>query len=120
MAHRGKKYQEVSKLVDRERSTLLDEAAESSPGRPTVASTRRPRPPCALGWTRVTPTRWSAAQWFCRMAPARRFRVIASLAQGEKAQEALKAGADEVGGVTWSRRSRQAGSTSTSRSRRRT
>ena len=43
------------------------------------------------------PTRWCAARSSCRTASARSCASIV-FAQGEKAQEALRGGADEVGG----------------------
>ena len=64
--------------------------------RATSASTRRSRRTSTWAWTRATPTRWSAARSSCPTAPARVVRV-AVFAQGDKAQEALRAGADEVG-----------------------
>jgi len=49
----------------------------------------------------------------------KKIRVLV-FAQGEKAQEALRSGADEVGGEDLASASRPAGSSSTSPSRRRT
>ena len=79
------------------RSTSRSRRSSSSSRPPSSPSTRRSRPTCGSGSTRATPTRWSAARSSSRTAPARVVRV-AVFAQGEKAQEALRAGADEVGG----------------------
>ena len=97
MPKHGKKYVEAAKLVEPERRYEIGEAASCCRSCRSASSTARSSCTCASGSTRATPTSWCAARSSCRTAPGSTARVIV-FAQGEKAQEALRAGADDVGG----------------------
>jgi large subunit ribosomal protein L1 len=96
MAH-GKKYLEAAKLVDRERLYLPLEAAELVKETSVVAFDSSIEVHMRLG---VDPRHADQMVRGTVVLPHGTGKVVrvAVFAQGEKAQEALKAGADEVGG----------------------
>ncbi len=96
MARRGKKYQEVSKLVDREQIYSPDEAAELARQTTTVSFDATIEAHLRLG---VDPRHADQMVRGTVVLPHGTGKVVrvAVFAQGEKAQEALRAGADEVG-----------------------
>jgi large subunit ribosomal protein L1 len=97
MAHRGKKYQDAAKLVDRERLYPPDEAADLAKQTTTVNFDATIEAHLRLG---VDPRHADQMVRGTVVLPHGTGKVtrVAVFAQGEKAQEALKAGADEVGG----------------------
>jgi large subunit ribosomal protein L1 len=96
MAH-GKKYQDAAKLVDRERLYTPAEAAELAKQTTTVNFDATIEAHIRLG---VDPRHADQMVRGTVVLPHGTGNVVrvAVFAQGEKAQEALKAGADEVGG----------------------
>src|SRR5688500_3731852 len=96
MPKHGKKYQEVSKLVDREQVYTPDEAAELAKQTTTVAFDATTEAHVRLG---VDPRHADQMVRGTVVLPHGTGKVVrvAVFAQGEKAQEALRAGADEVG-----------------------
>ena len=96
MAHHGKKYIEAAKLVDRERLYPPDEAAELVKQTTTVAFNATIEAHLRLG---VDPRHADQMVRGTVVLPNGTGNVVrvAVFAQGEKAQEALRAGADEVG-----------------------
>ena len=96
MARRGKKYQEVSKLVDREQIYSPEEAAELARQTTTVSFDATIEAHLRLG---VDPRHADQMVRGTVVLPHGTGKVVrvAVFAQGEKAQEALRAGADEVG-----------------------
>ena len=96
MAH-GKKYLEALKLVDRERLYPPDEAAQLVKDTTTVAFDASLEAHLRLG---VDPRHADQMVRGTVVLPHGTGKVVrvAVFAQGEKAQEALRAGADEVGG----------------------
>ena len=97
MARHGKKYLEAAKLVDRERLYLPLEAAELVKETTTVAFDASVEVHLRLG---VDPRHADQMVRGTVVLPHGTGNVVrvAVFAQGEKAQEALRAGADEVGG----------------------
>jgi large subunit ribosomal protein L1 len=97
MARHGKKYLEALKLVDRERLYPLQEAAELVLQTSTVAFDASIEAHLRLG---VDPRHADQMVRGTVVLPNGTGQVVrvAVFAQGDKAQEALKAGADEVGG----------------------
>ena len=97
MADRGKKYQDASKLVDREHLYPPDEAADLVKQTTTVNFDATIEAHLRLG---VDPRHADQMVRGTVVLPHGSGKVVrvAVFAQGEKAQEALKAGADEVGG----------------------
>jgi large subunit ribosomal protein L1 len=95
MAH-GKKYLEASKLVDRDRLYPPDEAAELVRTTTTVSFDATVEAHVRLG---VDPRHADQMVRGTVVLPNGTGKVVrvAVFAQGEKAQEALRAGADEVG-----------------------
>src|SRR5262245_32031645 len=96
MGH-GKKYQDALKLVDREKTYSPDEAAELAKQTTTVKFDATIEAHLRLG---VDPRHADQMVRGTVVLPHGTGKVVrvAVFAQGEKAQEALKAGADEVGG----------------------
>jgi large subunit ribosomal protein L1 len=96
MAH-GKKYQDAFKLVDRERLYGPEEAAELAKQTTTVNFDATIEAHLRLG---VDPRHADQMVRGTVVLPHGTGKTVrvAVFAQGEKAQEALKAGADEVGG----------------------
>ena len=96
MAH-GKKYVEASKLVDRTQSYAPAEAAQLVKDTSTVAFDASVEAHLRLG---VDPRHADQMVRGTVVLPHGTGKVVraAVFAQGEKAQEALRAGADEVGG----------------------
>jgi large subunit ribosomal protein L1 len=97
MPHRGKKYQEAAKLVDRERAYEPAEAAELAKQTTTVNFDATIEAHVRLG---VDPRHADQMVRGTVVLPHGTGKIVrvAVFAQGEKAQEALRAGADEVGG----------------------
>src|SRR5688572_11394603 len=97
MPNHGKKYQEVAKLVDREQVYTPEEAAELAKQTTTVAFDATIEAHVRLG---VDPRHADQMVRGTVVLPHGTGKVVrvAVFAQGEKAQEALRAGADEVGG----------------------
>jgi large subunit ribosomal protein L1 len=95
MAH-GKKYLEAAKLVDRTRAYPPDEAAALAKETSTVAFDASVEAHLRLG---IDPRHADQMVRGTVVLPHGTGKVVrvAVFAQGEKAQEALKAGADEVG-----------------------
>ncbi len=97
MAAHGKKYQDAAKLVDREQFYPAAEAAELAKQTTTVAFDATIEAHVRLG---VDPRHADQMVRGTVVLPHGTGKVVrvAVFAQGEKAQEALRAGADEVGG----------------------
>jgi large subunit ribosomal protein L1 len=97
MGHRGKKYQDAAKLVDREHLYTPAEAAELAKQTTTVNFDATIEAHLRLG---VDPRHADQMVRGTVVLPHGTGKIVrvAVFAQGEKAQEALKAGADEVGG----------------------
>jgi large subunit ribosomal protein L1 len=97
MPHRGKKYTEVAKLVDRAATYSPAEAAQLVKDTSTVAFDASVEVHLRLG---VDPRHADQMVRGTVVLPHGTGKVVrvAAFAQGEKAQEALRAGADEVGG----------------------
>jgi large subunit ribosomal protein L1 len=96
MAH-GKKYQDAAKLVDREQLYAPDEAAELIKQTSTVNFDPSVEAHLRLG---VDPRHADQMVRGTVVLPHGTGKIVRVVvfAQGEKAQEALRAGADEVGG----------------------
>jgi len=96
MAQHGKKYREVALLVDRTRAYTPDEAAQLAKDTTTVSFDATVEAHLRLG---VDPRHADQMVRGTVVLPNGTGKVVrvAVFAQGEKAQEALKAGADEVG-----------------------
>jgi large subunit ribosomal protein L1 len=96
MAKHGKKYQDAAKLVDRERIYLPDEAADLVKQTTTVNFDATIEVHLRLG---VDPRHADQMVRGTVVLPNGTGKTVrvAVFAQGEKAQEALRAGADEVG-----------------------
>jgi large subunit ribosomal protein L1 len=96
MAKHGKKYQDAAKLVDRERIYMPDEAAELVKQTTTVNFDATIEVHLRLG---VDPRHADQMVRGTVVLPNGTGKTVrvAVFAQGEKAQEALRAGADEVG-----------------------
>src|SRR5258705_4754731 len=96
MAH-GKKYAEAAKLVDRERIYSPEEAAQLTKDTAFVAFDATVEAHLRLG---VDPRHADQMVRGTVVLPHGTGKVVrvAVFAQGDKAQEALRAGADEVGG----------------------
>jgi large subunit ribosomal protein L1 len=97
MAHRGKKYQDAAKLVDRERLYPPAEAAELAKQTTTVNFDATIEAHLRLGVDPRHADQMVRGTVVLPHGTGKSVRV-AVFAQGEKAQEAMKAGADEVGG----------------------
>jgi large subunit ribosomal protein L1 len=97
MAHHGKKYEEAAKLVDRTKVYAPDEAADLAKQTTTVNFDASVEAHLRLG---VDPRHADQMVRGTVVLPNGTGKVVrvAVFAQGEKAQEALHAGADEVGG----------------------
>ena len=97
MPQRGKKYQDAAKLVDRERLYSPAEAAELVKQTTYVSFDASVEAHLRLG---VDPRHADQMVRGTVVLPNGTGKVVrvAVFAQGEKAQEALRAGADEVGG----------------------
>ena len=97
MAHRGKKFQDAAKLVDRERLYPPAEAAELAKQTTTVNFDATIEAHLRLGVDPRHADQMVRGTVVLPHGTGKTVRVVV-FAQGEKAQEALKAGADEVGG----------------------
>lgn len=103
MAHRGKKYVEALKLVDREHVYPPDEAAELAKQTTTVNFDATIEAHLRLGVDPRHADQMVRGTVVLPHGTGKSVRV-AVFAQGEKAQEALRAGADEVGGEDLAKR----------------
>jgi large subunit ribosomal protein L1 len=103
MAHRGKKYAEALKLVDREHLYPPDEAAELAKKTTTVNFDATIEAHLRLGVDPRHADQMVRGTVVLPHGTGKSVRV-AVFAQGEKAQEALRAGADEVGGEDLAKR----------------
>ena len=97
MPQRGKKYLEAAKLVDRERVYSPAEAAELIKQTTTVGFDATVEAHLRLGVDPRHADQMVRGTVVLPHGTGKSVRV-AVFAQGEKAQEALRAGADEVGG----------------------
>jgi large subunit ribosomal protein L1 len=97
MAHRGKKYQDAAKLVDRERLYEPAEAADLVKQTTTVNFDATIEAHLRLGVDPRHADQMVRGTVVLPHGTGKRVRVVV-FAQGEKAQEAMRAGADEVGG----------------------
>ncbi len=97
MAQHGKKYLEAAKLVDRERTYSPAEAAELAKQTTTVNFDATIEAHLRLGVDPRHADQMVRGTVVLPHGTGKSVRV-AVFAQGEKAQEALRAGADEVGG----------------------
>jgi large subunit ribosomal protein L1 len=97
MADRGKKYQDAAKLIDREHAYPPDEAADLAKQTTTVNFDATIEAHLRLGVDPRHADQMVRGTVVLPHGTGKSVRV-AVFAQGEKAQEALKAGADEVGG----------------------
>ncbi len=97
MPQHGKKYLEAAKLVDRTRAYTPAEAAQLAKDTSTVSFDASVEAHLRLG---VDPRHADQMVRGTIVLPHGTGKVVrvAAFAQGEKAQEALRAGADEVGG----------------------
>ncbi len=97
MAHHGKKYQEAAKLVDRTRVYAPTEAVALAKQTSTVSFDATVEAHLRLG---VDPRHADQMVRGTVVLPNGTGKIVrvAVFAQGEKAQEALRSGADEVGG----------------------
>lgn len=97
MAHHGKKYQEAAKLVDRTRVYAPTEAVTLAKQTSTVSFDATVEAHLRLG---VDPRHADQMVRGTVVLPNGTGKIVrvAVFAQGEKAQEALRSGADEVGG----------------------
>jgi large subunit ribosomal protein L1 len=97
MARHGKRYVEAAKLIERERRYPISEAAELLPKLSTVKFDATVEAHLRLGIDPRHADQLVRGTVVLPHGTGRTTRVIV-FAQGEKAQEALRAGADEVGG----------------------
>jgi large subunit ribosomal protein L1 len=97
MADRGKKYQQAAALVDRTRSYQPGEAMELLKQASYVSFDASAEAHIRLGVDPRHADQMVRGTVVLPHGTGKRIRAIA-FAQGEKAQEALRAGADEVGG----------------------
>jgi large subunit ribosomal protein L1 len=97
MARHGKKYREAAKLVEAERRYLIDEASELLPKVSITKFDATVEAHLRLGIDPRHADQLVRGTVVLPHGTGRVTRVIV-FAQGEKAQEALRAGADEVGG----------------------
>jgi len=97
MATHGKKYQEAAKLVERERNYPPEEAAELLRQTSQVGFDATVEAHIRLGVDPRHADQMVRGTVVLPHGTGQRVRAVV-FAQGEKAQEALRAGADEVGG----------------------
>jgi large subunit ribosomal protein L1 len=97
MARHGKKYREAAALIEAERRYPLEEAAELLPKLSTVKFDATVEAHLRLGIDPRHADQLVRGTVVLPHGTGRTTRVIV-FAQGEKAQEALRAGADDVGG----------------------
>jgi large subunit ribosomal protein L1 len=97
MAHHGRKYREAAALVEAQRRYPLDEAAELLPKLSTSKFDATVEAHLRLGIDPRHADQLVRGTVVLPHGTGRTTRVIV-FAQGEKAQESLQAGADEVGG----------------------
>jgi large subunit ribosomal protein L1 len=97
MARHGKKYLEAAKLVDRERAYAPAEAVELAKKTSYVAFDATIEAHLNLGVDYRHADQMVRGTVVLPAGTGKRIRAIV-FAQGDKAQEALRAGADEVGG----------------------
>jgi large subunit ribosomal protein L1 len=97
MARHGKKYQEAAKLVERQRLYAPEEAAELLRQTSVVGFDATVEAHIRLGVDPRHADQMVRGTVVLPHGTGKRVRAVV-FAQGEKAQEALRAGADEVGG----------------------
>jgi large subunit ribosomal protein L1 len=97
MPDRGKKYQDAAKLVDRERSYAPDEAVDLLKQTSYAGFDSTAEAHIRLGVDPRHADQMVRGTVVLPHGTGKRVRVVV-FAQAEKAQEALRAGADEVGG----------------------
>jgi large subunit ribosomal protein L1 len=97
MPDRGKKYQDAAKLVDRERSYAPDEAVDLLKQTSYAGFDGTAEAHIRLGVDPRHADQMVRGTVVLPHGTGKRVRVVV-FAQAEKAQEALRAGADEVGG----------------------
>jgi large subunit ribosomal protein L1 len=97
MPDRGKKYQDAAKLVDRERAYAPDEAVDLLKQTSYAGFDSTAEAHIRLGVDPRHADQMVRGTVVLPHGTGKRVRVVV-FAQAEKAQEALRAGADEVGG----------------------
>jgi large subunit ribosomal protein L1 len=103
MPERGKKYKQAAALVDRDRTYGLDEAVGLLKQTTYVGFDASAEAHIRLGVDPRHADQMVRGTVVLPHGTGKRIRVVA-FAQGEKAQEALRAGADEVGGEDLAKR----------------
>jgi large subunit ribosomal protein L1 len=103
MPNRGKKYQQAAALVDRSRAYEPDEAVELLKQTSYVGFDPSAEAHIRLGVDPRHADQMVRGTVVLPHGTGKRIRVVV-FAQGEKAQEALKSGADEVGGEDLAKR----------------
>src|SRR5450756_2783409 len=96
MPDHGKKYQEAAKLVDRSKLYSPNEGAELARKTSYVGFDASDEAPLRLGVDPRHADQMVRGTVVLPHGTGKKIRVVV-FAQGEKAQEALRAGADEVG-----------------------
>ena len=98
MAHRSKRYKEIQKLVDRDKSYGLGEAVEILKTSPAAKFDESIEVALRLGVDPKKSDQQVRSTVFLPHGTGKTIRVIA-LAKGDKAKEALDVGADEAGDI---------------------
>ncbi len=98
MAHRSKRYKEIQKLVDRDKSYELGEAVEVLKTSPAAKFDESIEVALRLGVDPKKSDQQVRSTVFLPHGTGKTIRVVV-LAKGDKAKEALEAGADEAGDI---------------------